>query len=207
MVDAKPYHHGDLENEVRAAALDIIAKDGPSAFTLREVASRAGVSHTAPRYHFGDKRQLLTTLATEGFELLDTMMAEAAAGIDDPRQALIAQVGAYVKLHTEHAGYAGVMWRLDLLHREDPALSGSSLAAFRSLHDTVLRVTRSGSSSLDPYQLSLMLWSLAHGVSELSSRFSPAIAKGVGIDDHAAPDDPVALAEGFSRMIVTCVTS
>jgi len=34
----KPYHHGNLREELLKAALILIAKVGPMAFTLREVA-------------------------------------------------------------------------------------------------------------------------------------------------------------------------
>ena len=38
------YHHGDLPNALRRAAADVIAEKGLGAFSLREVARRAGVS-------------------------------------------------------------------------------------------------------------------------------------------------------------------
>ncbi len=49
------YHHGDLRSALLAAALDIITELGPQQLTIREVARRAGVSHTAPYRHFADK--------------------------------------------------------------------------------------------------------------------------------------------------------
>ena len=61
------YHHGDLPNAVKQAALAVLATDGPAALSLRQVAADAGVSHTAPRHHFGDKQHLLTELALDGF--------------------------------------------------------------------------------------------------------------------------------------------
>ncbi len=43
----RPYHHGDLRRAILTAALDVIAVDGPSALSLRDLARRAGVSHAA----------------------------------------------------------------------------------------------------------------------------------------------------------------
>lgn len=43
----RPYHHGDLRRAILHAALDVIAADGPSALSLRDLARRAGVSHAA----------------------------------------------------------------------------------------------------------------------------------------------------------------
>jgi len=51
----KPYHHGNLREALLEAAIRLIAEVGPTAFTLREVARRAGVSHNAPYRHFRDR--------------------------------------------------------------------------------------------------------------------------------------------------------
>jgi hypothetical protein len=61
------------------AAIHLIGEVGPTAFTSREVARRAGVSHNAPYRHFRDKDDLLAAVATEGFRELTKTMVEAAA--------------------------------------------------------------------------------------------------------------------------------
>ena len=59
----RPYHHGDLRPALLRAAVETIEQAGPAAMSLREAARRAGVSHTAAAYHFGDKAGLLTAVA------------------------------------------------------------------------------------------------------------------------------------------------
>ena len=59
------YHHGDLRAALLIAARSIVEEQGAEAFTLREAARRAGVSHGAPAHHFGDKTGLLTALAAQ----------------------------------------------------------------------------------------------------------------------------------------------
>ncbi|MGH8286574.1 MAG: TetR/AcrR family transcriptional regulator, partial [Steroidobacteraceae bacterium] len=54
-----PYHHGDLRRTLIETALTMLTEEGAWNFTLREVARRAGVSHTAPYNHFADKSALL----------------------------------------------------------------------------------------------------------------------------------------------------
>src|SRR5579862_3749467 len=74
---SKPYHHGNLREALLEAAIALIAEVGPMAFTLREVARRAGVSHNAPYRHFRDKEDLMTAVATEGYRELTVAMQEA----------------------------------------------------------------------------------------------------------------------------------
>ena len=88
MAAERPYHHGDLERALKAAAVDLITEVGPAGFSLREVARRAGVSHAAPAHHFGDSRGLLTALAVDGFRHLATQLAAARSGETDPQRQL-----------------------------------------------------------------------------------------------------------------------
>ena len=62
------YHHGDLQNALLQAVGEIIEEKGVGAVSLREAARRAGVSHSAPAHHFGDKIGMLTAFARKGFE-------------------------------------------------------------------------------------------------------------------------------------------
>jgi AcrR family transcriptional regulator len=55
----KPYHHGNLKNELLEAGIDLINKEGENNFSLRKVAALCGVSHAAPYSHFQNKEDLL----------------------------------------------------------------------------------------------------------------------------------------------------
>ena len=76
---AKPYHHGHLREALLEAAVRLIAEVGPTAFTLREVARRAGVSHNAPYRHFRNREDLIAAVAAQGFRELTRAMTDAAA--------------------------------------------------------------------------------------------------------------------------------
>src|SRR5882672_682847 len=64
---AAPYHHGALREAMLKAAERILGRDGIAGLTLRAAAREAGVSHAAPKNHFGDVRGLLSELAAVGF--------------------------------------------------------------------------------------------------------------------------------------------
>src|SRR5260221_14444607 len=62
-----PYHHGSLREAMLEAAERILERDGIAGLTLRAAAREAGVSHAAPKNHFGDIRGLFSELAAVGF--------------------------------------------------------------------------------------------------------------------------------------------
>ena len=78
-MDDKPYHHGDLRRALIDASIGLIAESGPDGFTLREVARRARVSHTAPYRHFREKSDLLAAVAEQGFLELRKAVDRATA--------------------------------------------------------------------------------------------------------------------------------
>jgi AcrR family transcriptional regulator len=57
----RPYHHSDLHRAIVSAALKVLRESQSTEFSLRGLARRAGVSHSAPYKHFADKRELLGT--------------------------------------------------------------------------------------------------------------------------------------------------
>jgi AcrR family transcriptional regulator len=94
-----PYHHGDLRRALVVAAREELHEVGRDALSLRAVARRAGVSHTAAYHHFKDKAALLAEIAAEGFVALDASMRDAidAAG-PDPLARLQAAGRGYVAM-------------------------------------------------------------------------------------------------------------
>lgn len=102
---AKPkgYHHGNLREALIAAGLKALAEDGPSKFSLRDVARRAGVSATAPYRHFADKESLFGAIAVESYDRMRAKMDEALAEApDDPLERFRATGIAYVKFAVAH---------------------------------------------------------------------------------------------------------
>src|SRR4051812_27963194 len=69
-MDPKKYHHGDLKRTLLKVADLELAKNGPHALSLREIAKQAGVSHTAPYKPFKDKDQLLNEMVTHEYKNL-----------------------------------------------------------------------------------------------------------------------------------------
>ncbi len=64
------YHHGDLRKTLLVVATKMLQESGIKEVSLRKLASRVGVSRTAPYHHFKDKNALLCGMAEKGFEQL-----------------------------------------------------------------------------------------------------------------------------------------
>jgi AcrR family transcriptional regulator len=120
----RSYHHGDLRNALIGQALAQIASEGARALCLREVARRAGVSHTASYRHFPNKECLLAAIAEQGFAMLsDAMGAALRAHPDDPLAALQASGVAYVEFGVQYPDHLQIMFGGLIANHDDyPAL-------------------------------------------------------------------------------------
>jgi AcrR family transcriptional regulator len=158
------YHHGDLPNALRKAAADVIAERGLSGFSLREVARRAGVSHTAPAHHFGDVRGLLTSVAEEGFVLLHDDSEAAVAGVDDPVERLAALGEAYVGMARSHPAHCEVMFRTDLVDENDDGVTTCGLQAYGVLERTVQELIEAEQLDVGLDDATWLCWSAMQGL-------------------------------------------
>src|SRR3954463_9633294 len=90
-----------VREDLLAAARAELDDHGHAGLSLRAVARRAGVSHAAPKHHFGDRAGLLTALAVEGYRRLGARFRPLAPDHRAPPAADRAPVDKLVALgHT-----------------------------------------------------------------------------------------------------------
>jgi AcrR family transcriptional regulator len=166
------YHHGDLPNALRKAAAEVIEERGLAAFSLREVARRAGVSHTAPAHHFGDVRGLLTSLAEEGLRTLRETTEAAAATTDDPVERLSAIGVAYVELARSHPAHCQVMFRTDLVDTEDSEFQTTGFQAYGVLERVVGDLIEVEQLDVPLDDATWLCWSAMQGLVVLEPKIS-----------------------------------
>src|SRR5579863_6646587 len=133
----RPYHHGNLREALLQGAVRVIAEVGPAAFTLREVARRAGVSHNAPYRHFRDKDALLAAVATEGYRELTRAMREAANLKSDPLEKLKQSGLAYVAFALRRPEHFTAMFDAPASGSHDPEYARASQECFETLVDYI----------------------------------------------------------------------
>jgi AcrR family transcriptional regulator len=120
------YHHGDLRVALIQAADEIIAEGGIEAFSLRAAAQRAGVSPGAPAHHFGSAKGLLTEVALLAFERMGQDIEEVGRS-DDVTANVRALTLAFVAFALDHPGHFRLMFRSDLVNRDDPRYPETSI--------------------------------------------------------------------------------
>jgi AcrR family transcriptional regulator len=169
---------GALRRDLLATAVEAIEELGVTAMTLRDVARRAGVTHTAVGYHFGDKTGLLTAIAAEGFDLL-------ADALDAARASFLEMGVAYVRFALTHRAHFEVMYQPSLHHPADEALR----AARRRTADLLYGST----DATDEDTLTgVAAWSIVHGFAVLWLNGNIPVRLG---------DDPDALAREVARRL------
>lgn len=165
----RPYHHGNLRESLLQAAIRAIAELGPAAFTLREVARRAGVSHNAPYRHFRDKDALLAAVATQGFRELTRAMRQGAKRESSALGRLKSSGLAYVAFAIRKPEHFAVMFDSPVSDNKDPDFTQSSQECFQVLIDLIRECQEEGALPTDhPQERTLYAWSLVHGIAKLA---------------------------------------
>jgi len=167
---SKPYHHGDLRGELLLAAREMLEESNIAALSLRQVAKRVGVSHTAPYRHFPDKESLLAGIASVGMGELAAEMAEAVKLHPGDPAAQLGDAGQrYVQLALKHPQSTQLMFS-GILPCQDiyPELDELSDRAFDGLK-LIIEEGQSGGvfKQGDLEVLALSAWSTIHGLSLL----------------------------------------
>lgn len=178
------------------ATVAAIEDEGLAGVSLRGIARRAAVSHAAPAHHFQDKAGLFTAVALEGFGLLERAMSDALATADgqEPERRMQALGVAYVTFAIEHRAHFEVMFRLELLHPDDPDLRAASLASFLILRNAAQAGKDLGfAPDWDVDDLTISAWALVHGIAQLATHGA--------LSQVGYPVDAVELAASLTQLV------
>ena len=184
----KKYHHGDLKNALVQAGVEILSQDGIEGLSLRKVAQRAGVSHSAPYSHFPDKQSLIAAISTEGFhQLYDELDAVIAAHPRNPKGQLQHGALAYVQFALDHTDTFKIMFSGVLeKEKEYPAFVEISHKTFRRVVDIVKACQEAGLLNTTSSEMTaVVVWGQVHGI--ISLALEGQISHSV-LDHHAVED-------------------
>jgi AcrR family transcriptional regulator len=178
---AGAYHHGALREALLRAAERVLERDGVQGLTLRAAAREAGVSHAAPKHHFGDLAGLLSELAIVGFGRLSDFMSAGLSADMAARDRLDAIGRGYVAFAKAHPALFLMMFRSERLDMTRPKLRAAARAGLEVLASAL------GPMGSPPSEDELTLaqagrvaraWSIVHGFSMLliDGRWKPLLA-------------------------------
>ena len=168
---SKNYHHGDLKNALIKAGVGILSKEGVGGLSLRKVAQRAGVSHSAPYAHFADKQSLIAAISTEGFKQLYAELDSAVlACAGDPRQQLMEGAWAYVQFAMNNTDTFRIMFSGVLeKEKEYPSFVEISRKTFDRVVDIVRSCQDAGVLRATPPEImAVSVWGQLHGIVSLA---------------------------------------
>lgn len=166
MTPDRPYHHGNLRQAVLEKATPVVRDRGASELSLRELAAAIGVTHSAVRRYFPDRRQLLDALAVEGFALLGARLRDAVESAPDYRAQIHSIARAYLGFMTSEANLAELMFA----HKHGAggdAVSESADAAFAPILLVFQRGLAGDPRSTSPERTALIFFATLQGLAGL----------------------------------------
>jgi len=193
----KNYHHGDLKNALIKAGIEILAKEGVGALSLRKVAQKAGVSHSAPYSHFPDKQSLIAAISTEGFNQLSGELRSVIERYkDDPKRQLMDGALVYVQFAMDNADTFKIMFSGVLeKEKEYPSFVEASRKTFELVVGIVRACQDAGIlRSTSPEMMAVTVWGQVHGI--ISLALEGQISHTV-LDNHVVQDVVAFAVEGM----------
>jgi AcrR family transcriptional regulator len=165
----------DVDGSTRVRLLtvagEVVVDSGVEGVSLREIARRAGVSHNAPLRHFPTLANLLAHVSADGFGRLTAELDDAVAAAGrrvSPRRRLVAGLRAYCEFAIANPGPFALMFRFDLVDRDEPQLAKTSHEAFDRLLELVAAAQSDGwQPSIQPGLAAGAVWSAVHGLVSL----------------------------------------
>ena len=166
------YHHGDLHKKLIEEATLMIEESGIEGLSLRKLATRVGVSRTAPYHHFKDKNELLCAIAEKGYQ---KRLKRIKAGFKDDslsmRDNFSLYVHEYVKFAHESPELYELMFGRAIWKQQNSTeeLRDAAYPCFQHQLEMTAIWQKNGLLSCDEstLRLSQVIWGTLHGIAKL----------------------------------------
>lgn len=159
------YHHGDLRTALIHAAEVELTESGIPNFSLRRVAARVGVSHSAPSHHFGDTQGLLIALAVRALQHVLASMQVRSETETDPHERVVASGLGYIDFAQAHPSMFRLTFGSDMICGS-PELDRTSEAAFGHFAEAIFAVSPDEDREAHREKVYLA-WAVTHGFAEM----------------------------------------
>jgi AcrR family transcriptional regulator len=170
------YHHGNLRQALVEAALVLIARNGPTGFTLSEAAKTADVTPAAVYRHFAGREDLIAEVARQGYEIFAALMEFAYNNGQPSALAAFEATGrAYLAFARKYPGHYMAMFESGLSLNAYPDLALVAQKARNVLEMAAEKLSQHMPPGKRPpaSMFSAHIWAMSHGVVELYMRGAP----------------------------------
>lgn len=164
----KPYHHGDLRNKLIEAGIELISEDGMNDFSIRKVAAKCGVSHTAPYSHFENIEALNQAMGEHVTQKFVEKLWQSIENQADSRAAVLALGKSYISFFQEKPHYFQFLFYHSGLTIDLDSGAEDDYKPFALFRETAYRMFDDlGLPKKDYLNNLLALWSMVHGIVSL----------------------------------------
>ena len=156
-----------LRLEIVGAAIRLI-DDGADRLTLRAIAREAGIAGPSIYDHFPDLESIRTEVIRSCYDDLIERIRQAQDDVADPVERLEATCLAYAGYGADFPHRYALVFRGERDQDEKLAVGDRGAAALQTLVDSIAICKAAGrSTSTDPYDDALAVWSAIHGLTTL----------------------------------------
>ena len=188
-----------FRESLRDAAIQVVARDGLGALTLRQLASEAGCSRQTPYRYFRSKDELIEEIYVHCHEVFIQYCEDAVAGVADPREKLRRIRDVYLRFYREEPAIYSVMFgtKPDI---DMPRVAERAMYAHYRLRSFFEEAIEEGFVQGDCGALTYLFWNAIDGLAKLQNEpLDPDIlnidAISQLIEDTYFPSSTVAVAE------------
>ncbi|PTQ13278.1 TetR family transcriptional regulator [Sphingomonas oleivorans] len=177
--------HDAARAVLRDAAHALLREGGPQGFSMRELATCLGISAMTPYRYYPSKEALFVDLRAGIFGRFTTMLREAAAGGEGPRERFRLAARAYFAFAREHEQDYRLIF--DLMPRASPPPGRAEPHATPSW-DQLIALVAALSEQPDPAAVQLgahFAWATLHGLAML--HLSNKLTLGIGLEQLIEP--------------------
>jgi len=158
-----------LRSEIVEATIRLVDA-GIERLTLRAIAREAGITGPSIYDHFPDVKSIRNEVIRSCYEDLVARIHQAQQGVADPVGRLEATCLSYTSYGADFPHRYALLFRAERDQDEKLAVGQTGAAALQTLVDGIASCREAGrSTSTDPYDDALAVWTAIHGLTTLRS--------------------------------------
>ncbi|MCL1964366.1 MAG: TetR/AcrR family transcriptional regulator [Firmicutes bacterium] len=167
-MEKKPYHHGDLRNKLIERGIEMLSEEGAQDFSLRKLAAKCGVSHTAPYSHFESVDKLRQAMGEHVAHQFMEKLRGSVQHAEDSTAAVTSLGKAYISFFSENPLYFQFLFYHSGLSIDFDEKTQSDYQPFTFFKETAYRMFDALGLPKEDYLNNLIaLWSMVHGIASL----------------------------------------